>query len=103
MKVFLDDDHVNRRPPGPDWIEVRKVSTMVSLLETGKVTEISLDNDLGPGMREGRHVVTWIEKRVFNDKKFEPPIIHVHSANPVARRNMEESNMSIQRMMEQRR
>ena len=43
MKVFLDDERI---PPG-DWVLVRWPEEAIDLLKTGKVSEISLDHDLG--------------------------------------------------------
>lgn len=69
-------------------------------MESGRVTEMSLDHDLGliDGDREhtGYDVLTWLEERVAI-AGFRPPTIHVHSANPVGRRRMEMAIASIQR------
>jgi Cyclic-phosphate processing Receiver domain len=67
VKVWLDD----RRPPYPDpktWVWVKTPAEAIELLQTGTVTELSLDHDLGltDGEREvtGYDVVTWIERAV---------------------------------------
>ena len=68
----------------------------VLLLETGSVTEISLDHDLGDDERgTGYDVVLWIEEAVIT-RGFRPPKIHVHSANSSAREKMELGIASIE-------
>ena len=69
----------------------------IRLLETGKVEAISLDHDLGDDHRgTGYDVVLWIEEAVMT-KRFRPPLIKVHSANPSAREKMERGINSIYR------
>ncbi len=85
MKVYLDDE---RTTPG-GWHRVYWPDEAIALLETGKVTEISLDHDLGDDERgTGYDVVLWIEEAVIT-KGFVPPKIAVHSANSSARQKME--------------
>jgi hypothetical protein len=61
----------------------------IALLETGRVTELSLDHDLGDDERgTGYDVVLWIEEAVIT-RGFVPPKIFVHSANSSARQKME--------------
>ncbi len=43
MKVYLDDERI--APDG--WRQVRWPEEVIELLETGEVTELSLDHDLG--------------------------------------------------------
>lgn len=60
----------------------------IALLQTGQVTEISLDHDLGDDARgTGYDVVLWIEEAVHLCG-FVPPRMHVHSANAAARVRM---------------
>lgn len=93
MKVFLDDE---RNPP-IGWILVRWPDEAIKLLQTGRVTDISLDHDLGDDERgTGYDVILWIEERVFT-KGFKPPKIKVHSANSSARKKMELGIRSIER------
>lgn len=49
-------------------------------MESGGVTEVSLDHDLGDDTRTGYDVILWIEEAVVT-RGFVPPKIHVHSAN----------------------
>jgi hypothetical protein len=85
VRVFLDDER--ETPDG--WVRVYWPNEAIALLETGTVTEISLDHDLGDDQRgTGNDVVLWIEEAVIT-RGFHPPVIHVHSANSSARHKME--------------
>lgn len=92
MKIYLDD--VRQAPPG--WIRVHTYEEAVEALKTGKVEQISLDNDLGTEL-EGYDVAKWIEQQTF-DTNFRPPKIWVHSANPVGMRNINAAAVAIERM-----
>jgi len=98
MKVYLDDER--QTPPG--WVRVYWPQEAIELLETGEVTEISLDHDLGDDERgTGYDVVLWIEEAVAT-LSFTPPLIHVHSANTSARQKMTLGIESIRRLFEAR-
>jgi len=85
MKVYLDDERVT--PEG--WKRVYWPSEAIALLNSGQVSEISLDHDLGDDERgTGYDVVLWIEEAVAT-RAFVPPKISVHSANSSAREKME--------------
>ena len=85
MKVYLDDE----RSTPDDWVRVYWPDEAITLLETGEVTELSLDHDLGDDERgTGYHVLLWIEEAVAI-RGFRPPIMKVHSANNSARQKME--------------
>ena len=85
MKIYLDDE---RKTPG-GWHHVYWPEEAIELLKRGKVTEISLDHDLGNDERgTGYDVILWIEEAVFTDG-FVPPKIIVHCANSSARKKME--------------
>jgi hypothetical protein len=85
MKVYLDDERAT--PDG--WTRIYWPQEAIPLLQSGKVTHISLDHDLGDDERgTGNDVVLWIEEAVFT-QGFQPPIITVHSANSSARNKME--------------
>lgn len=93
MKVYLDD--VRETPEG--WVRCFWPDEVIALLEAGGVTELSLDHDLGDDERgTGYDVVTWIEEAVVL-RGFKAPIIHVHSANPVAQQKMNAAIKSIER------
>lgn len=84
MKVFLDDE----RPTPEGWTSARWPEDVIALLETGAVTELSLDHDLGDDDHgTGYTVILWIEEAVAVHG-FQPPQIHVHTANPSAREKM---------------
>ena len=73
MKVWLDD--LRDAPPG--WVRVTTPEEAIALLETGDVTEISLDHDLGlvDGERErtGYDVLLWLERDVAEGRWVIPP------------------------------
>jgi len=95
MRVFLDDERAT--PDG--WERVYWPDEAIALLETGEVTEISLDHDLGDDERgTGYDVVLWIEESVAV-REFEPPRIVVHSANTSARAKMEAGIKKIKEMV----
>lgn len=96
MKVYLDD--VRDTPDG--WFRVYTYEEAVEVLKTGKVEEISLDNDLGTE-KEGYDVAKWIEQMVF-ETNFRPPKIWVHSANPVAMKNIQAAKDAILRRARQK-
>lgn len=97
MKVYLDDER--QTPDG--WYRVYEPHQAIGLLESGLVTHISLDHDLGDdeGIGDGYDVVLWIEEQVVTNN-FTPPIITVHSANPPARKRMEQGIEQIRKEYE---
>lgn len=85
VKVYLDDE---RTAPG-GWVRVFWPDEAIKLLQTGTVSEISLDHDLGDDDRgTGYDVVLWIEEAAMT-RNFVPPKMSVHSANSSARKKME--------------
>ena len=97
VKVFLDDE----RPTPKGWHRALWPDEVISLLETGKVTELSLDHDLGDDERgTGYDVIVWIEKAVATHG-FKPPKITIHSGNSSARHKMELGVWAIKRLTEQ--
>ena len=95
MKLYLDD--VRETPPG--WTGVKTAAEMIRCLETVPVEEVSLDHDLGPPEEagDGYQVLVWIERQVAT-RAWVPPVIHIHTANPVARFRMEAALRSIERL-----
>lgn len=78
IKLWLDDIR-----PAPDgWVWAKTAIAAINILQTGEVTEISLDHDLGENVDSGYDVACWIEKNVFSGN-VQCPKWHVHSANPV--------------------
>ena len=93
MKIYLDDER--HAPEG--WQIARWPEDAIRWLETGQVTHISLDHDLGDDERgTGYDVILWIEEAVVT-RSFDPPEISVHTSNSSARRKMELGVESIRR------
>lgn len=87
MKLWVDDERP--MPEGFDY-HVKTAKEAIELLDSGKVTEISLDHDLGAEEihKTGYMIAQWIEIAAHNH--WIPPLEwHIHSANPVGRKNME--------------
>ena len=85
MKIFLDD--VRETPEG--YVHCYWPSEVIELLKTNQVTELSLDHDLGDdSIGTGYDVLTWLEEQVLCHSFTPPPVIKVHSANPVAKQRM---------------
>ena len=94
LKVFLDDERV--APDG--WRQARWPDEVIELLQSGNVTHLSLDHDLGDDDRgTGYDVVLWLEEAVAS-RGFVPPHVTVHSANSSARIKMEAGIRSIERL-----
>ena len=85
MKIWLDDE---RRAPDASWIRVHTAIQAIRFLTTGKVTEISLDHDLGLIGETGYDVIVWIERMVHSCPNYKPPMMYVHTDNPPARIRM---------------
>ena len=94
MKIFLDD--VRETPEG--YVRCYWPQEVIELLKTNQVTELSLDHDLGDdSIGTGYDVLTWLEEQVFCHSFTPPPVIKVHSANPVAKQRMLAAIQSILR------
>ena len=98
MQVFVDDE----RDAPEGWVRVHWPDEAIRLLESGAVTELSLDHDLGDDERgTGYDVVLWIEEAVAL-RGFRPPRITVHSANSSARHKMLLGIAAIERLAAER-
>lgn len=87
MKVYLDDV---RTPPSECWVLVKTSADAIILLETGQVTHLSLDHDLGDDCYGNGYIVAcWLENKVATDATFVLPDVTIHSANPVGRAKMQ--------------
>jgi hypothetical protein len=94
MKIYLDD--IRAEPEG--WVRVKTAQEAIELLKSNKVSEISLDHDLGDDKNgTGYDVILWIEQEVYQTY-YIPPKIKVHSANAPAREKMEAGIKSILRL-----
>ena len=86
MRLYLDDERT--APEG--WVQVRWPDEAIKLLQTGEVTHLSLDHDLGDDERgTGYDVLLWIEQEAALNGFVPPAIMEVHSANPAGRKRME--------------
>jgi hypothetical protein len=91
VKLYLDDER--QTPDG--WERAFTAPEAIALLETGTVSHLSLDHDLGPAEAgTGYDVCLFVKQRVFEqafnlENPFIPPVMTVHSANPVGRERME--------------
>lgn len=96
MKVYLDD----QRPAPVGWTRAYWPEEVIRLLRSRKVEVLSLDYDLGDDQRgTGYDVITWIEQEVALGR-FTPPLILVHSANPVAAQRMRAGIESISKLLD---
>lgn len=98
MKLWLDDLRI---PPSKDWTWVRNVDQCINLLSHNAIVAVSLDHDLGTE-KTGYDVLCWMEQMVMNHK-YVPPIIYIHSANPVGRRRMFNALDKIASIIEEKR
>jgi hypothetical protein len=113
MKLWLDDI----RNPRIFWdfhydkgvIWVKTPEEAIAHLDTGRVTHLSLDNDLGLDNdpegkpRDGYAVALWLEQRVAEDDTFRPPeVLEAHTANSAARPRMLAAFRKIRMLVQQR-
>ncbi len=94
MRGYLDDER--NTPDG--WVRVYWPEDAIALLETGKVSETSLDHGLGDDNRgTGYDVILWVKEAVAL-RGFCPPKILVHSANASALEKMPAGIQSIEQL-----
>lgn len=106
IDIFLDDVRV--APEG--WIPYYRAEDVISALQMWienpatncPIRSISLDNDLGQGAMEGYKVLDWIEEQVVTNEDFIPPVIYIHTDNPVARKRMTSTLQQIQMRLDDR-
>lgn len=84
MKLYIDDE---RYPPDDGFVLLRSTQEALQHVKThGWPTFMSLDHDLG-----GEDTTMCFLRRLVNelwDGKTPPPDYHVHSMNPVGRKNI---------------
>jgi hypothetical protein len=95
MRVYLDD--LRPAPPGFDVL-VRSAAEALAILQTGQVTFLSFDHDLGTE-ETGYTVAKWIEQAAFAGA-LRSIGWAVHSANPVGRGNIEAAMRNAERFWE---
>lgn len=91
--LWVDDERPQpERTDECTWIKATSFHQAIVLLEEYKFDEVSLDHDIASfyGSKEmtGYDIVKWLAERKHNDM-YVPPIIKVHTANPVGRDNMQ--------------
>lgn len=92
INIWLDDI----RPAPEGFIHTKTVESTIRTIihNTNKLNIInilSLDNDLGENEQEGYKVLDILEKMKFKHPDFKlPNEIRIHSANPVARKRMQQ-------------
>lgn len=91
MKLWIDDV----RPPPDGWVWVQTLDDAMAAYQSEGPTEISFDHDLG-GDETSMPLARLIEANAYIGNR-EPPIWHVHSANPVGRKNLEAALMNADR------
>lgn len=102
MKIWLDDER--EAPEG--WIKVRWPEDVIKYLKTCKVTELSLDHDLGDSEKNGYQVLLWLEEAIVSGslpENFNLPEIRIHTQNPVAKERMKAALESIKEKWRERR
>jgi hypothetical protein len=88
MKLYLDDER--ETPEG--WTRVYTAYGAILALQTGEITEVSLDHDLGTE-EDGYDVAQWIEISAW-DETLKRLKWNVHSANPAGASRMRAALMS---------
>ena len=96
MFIYLDDI----REPPVGAVLCRTAREAIALIDTGKVTLISFDHDLGEGLT-GYDVAKHIEELV-EARKILMPDWRIHSSNPVGRNNIEAAMRSAERLAKAR-
>ena len=85
MRLWVDDE----RPMPADFdIHVKTAREAIAQIDTGNITAISLDHDLGEGEDTGYTVACYIEHGAYYGS-IGPMKLMVHSANPVGARNIQ--------------
>lgn len=85
MRVWLDDE----RPMPADYdVWVKDSSYMKAIIDTGIVTKIAFDHDMGEGKPTGYDIALYIEELCVKGKLANWIKCTVHTANPVGRTNI---------------
>ena len=88
-RLYVDD----LRPCPTGWIVARNFHEAINLLSNFQFVEVSLDHDIASfyGNKEmtGRDILNWLIARKL-DGHYTPPIVRVHSANPVGCETMDQ-------------
>lgn len=90
MRLWIDD----LRNPPDGWWWAKTSADAIGAIECLPVQEVSFDHDLG-GDDTAMSVARLIEERAHDGVR--PPTWHIHSANPVGRKNLEAALKSADR------
>lgn len=85
MKLWIDD--IRTAPEGYTWCKTVKSAIDTIIFNRNIIEVIDIDNDAGDYAFDGGDyikVLNWLEYMGYNYP------IHIHTMNPVARRNMEQ-------------
>lgn len=82
------------RDPPPGWVLARTVAEAIHWLQTGGVTHLSLDHDMGE--EDGYAVVVWIERELHTGGVSPPARMESHSMNPAGRHRIERAIAAIE-------
>ena len=87
MNIYLDD----KRETPPGYFRTYTVEETIEAIKAneGNIKILSLDNDLGDDLREGREVMKWVEEQAFDGTLQPIPLLLVHSQNNVAQDEMD--------------
>jgi hypothetical protein len=95
MKLYVDD--CRDAPDG--WTTARTFEEAMQHIASGKVTELSLDHDLGEeGAETGYDILRMIERAMVQVGFTPPPDIKIHTANPAGYHNMKLALESIHKL-----
>ena len=83
MKLYVDDE---REPPDYFELLAKNYDQAIAYIDSGVVTLISLDHDLGNG-KTGYDIAKYIEEGALNGT-IKQMTFRVHSQNPVGRENI---------------
>ena len=92
IRLWVDDI---RPMPQEFNVHVKTYQEAIDYLETGQVTMISLDHDLGT-IESGYDIAAWIEEQAFQGI-LTKITWYIHSANPVGRKRIEQALMNADR------
>ena len=92
IKLWLDDI---RTPPDDSWTWAKTYDEALEYITKNVVSEISFDHDLG-AEQTGYSVAKAIEHHAYYGI-VSRMVWHIHSANPVGRRNIEQAMQSADR------
>lgn len=79
------------------WTVVRTSGEAREAILTGTVTEVSFDNDLGPGQMEGWKIMQEMIDLIIAGTIPKPEYIGIHTANIVAAKRMYEIRKDLNR------